>query len=121
MQWESRSDQQARKIVEDNARELFEAAERVARMLKAGAVSVDYVNEAAFTIRIRRPSGVADVLLAIGVGLLGIAGGVLAIIVTAPPNAPLHLQSWVDPTFIAVACAGFLLAGIGGALKVKAA
>lgn len=87
-------------------------------MLKAGAVSVDYVNSAAFTIQIRRPSGMGDVLLAVGFALLGIAGGVLAIVITA--TTPLHLQSWVDPTFIAVACAGFLLAGIGGTLKVKA-
>jgi hypothetical protein len=117
MLWEPQADQQARKIIEDNASELFVEAERVARMLKAGAVSVDYVNDAAFTIRIRRPSGVGDVLLALGVALLGIAGGVFAIIITAA--TPLHLKSWVDPTFIAVACAGFLLAGIGGTLKVR--
>jgi hypothetical protein len=118
MPWDPVANDRARKILGDNAEELFAEADRIARMLKAGAVSADYVDDAAFRLRIRRPSGMGDVLLATGVGLLGIAGGVLAIIVTA--TTPLHLQSWVDPTFIAVACTGFLLAGIGGTLKVRA-
>ena len=121
MQWEPKADERARAILKDYATELSEEAERVARRLKAGAVSVDYVDEAAFTIRIRRPSGAwADLLLAIGIGMLGIAGGVLAVVLTATASAPVKL-GWVEPTAIAVACAGFLLSGIGGTLKVKTA
>jgi len=118
MQWEPEADARARKVVEDCAWELSEEAERVARRLRAGAVSANYVDEAAFTIRIRRPSGAGDMLLALAFALLGIAGGVFAIVITA--TNPLHLKSWVEPTFTAVACAGFLLAGIGGTLKIKA-
>jgi hypothetical protein len=62
--------------------------------------------------------GWADVLLAIGIGMLGLAGGVLAVLLTAPANTHLKL-GWVEPASIAVACAGFLLSGIGGTLKVK--
>jgi hypothetical protein len=120
MQWEPKADERARTILRDYADELSEETERVARRLKAGAVSVDYVDEAAFTIRIRRPSGAwADLLLAIGIGMLGIAGGVLAVVLTAPAST-LKL-GWVEPASIAVACAGFLLAGIGGTLKVRVA
>jgi hypothetical protein len=119
MQWESDADARARKILEDHAKELSDEAERVARRLKAGAVSSDYVDEAAFTIRIRRPSGGwADVLLAFGIGMLGIAGGVLAVALTASASTHLKL-GWVEPASIGVACAGFFLAGIGGTLKVR--
>lgn len=118
MRWEAQADKRAREILEDLATELFEEAERVARRLRAGAVSEVYVDEAAFTVRLRRPSGLGDILLGIGLAMLGVAGGVLAIIATA--TTPLHLKAWVDPTFIAVACIGFLLAGIGGTLKIKA-
>jgi hypothetical protein len=119
MYWEQSADEQARAILRAHAQELSEEAERVAARLKAGAVSSDYVNEAAFTLRIRRPAGAwADVLLAIGICMLGIAGGVLAVILTTPASVHLKL-GWVDPASITIACAGFLLAGIGGTLKIK--
>jgi hypothetical protein len=120
MQWEAEADERVQKILTDHAMELSEEAERIARRLKAGAVSAAYVEEAALTIRIRRPSGAwPDLLLAVGIGMLGIAGGVLAVILTAPPGAHLKLD-WVGPASIAVACAGCLIAGIAGTLKVRA-
>lgn len=119
MQWEPQADICARKILADHAAELSEEAERVARRLKAGAVSADYVEEAAFTIRIRRPSGPwPDLLIAIGIAMIGIAGGVLAVILTEPSGIHVRL-GWVGPASIAVACAGFFLTGMGGTLKVK--
>src|SRR5215831_12980787 len=119
MQWESEADARALKIIGDHAQELSEEAERIAGRLKAGAVSAEYVSRAAFTIGIRRPSGAwADVLLAFGIGLLGVAGGVLAVVLTAPAGTHLKL-GWVAPTSIAAACVGCLLAGIGTTLKVK--
>lgn len=117
MQWENEADTRARKVLEECAIELSDEAERIARRLRAGAVSADYVDEAAFIIRIRRPSGLGDVLLAIGIGLVGIAAGVWVVHITA--TTTLHLASWVNPTFVAIACAGFLVAGIGGTLKIK--
>jgi hypothetical protein len=57
-------------------------------------------------------------LLAVGIGMLGIAGGALAVILTVPTGTTLKV-GWVEPVSIAIACAGFLLAGIGGTLKVK--
>jgi hypothetical protein len=121
MRWEPEADERARQILRDHARELSEEAERVAGRLKAGAVSPDYVDEAAFTIRIRRPRGAwADLLVAVGIGMVGVAGGVLAVVLTAPTGTHLKL-GWVEPTTIGVACAGFLLAGIGGTLKVRIA
>jgi hypothetical protein len=120
MHWESAADARARKIVGDHAQELSEEAERIAQRLKAGAVSAEYVDTAAFRIGIRRPSGAwADILLAFGVGLLGVAGGVLAVVATEPTGTHLKL-GWVAPASIVVACVGSLLAGIGTTLKVKA-
>jgi hypothetical protein len=117
--WESEADERARKILADYAVQLSEEAERVARRLKAGTVSVNYVEEAAFTILIRRPPGAwADLLIALGIGLVGLAGGVLAVILTEPAGTHLHL-GWVNPAAIAVACIGFFLTGIGGTLKVR--
>ena len=96
-------------------------SKRVAVRLRAGAVSSEYVTEAAFTIRIRRSSGgVADVLLAIGICLLGLAGGVLAVVLTATASTHLKL-GWVSPAAIGRACAGFLLSGIGGTMKIRLA
>jgi hypothetical protein len=119
MQWEPKADDCARKILTDHATELSEEAERVARRLKAGAVSADYVEEAAFTLRIRRPSGPwPDLVIAVGIAMLGIAGGVLTVILTEPSGTQVKL-GWVGPASIAVACVGFFLAGIGGTLKVK--
>jgi hypothetical protein len=120
MHWEAEADTCARKILTDHATELSEEAERVARRLRAGAVSADYVEEAAFTIRIRRPSGPwPDLLIAVGIAMIGIAGGVLAVLLTEPSGAHVKL-GWVGPASIAVACIGFFLSGIGGTLKVKA-
>jgi len=119
MDWESAADARARQVLEDHARELFEEAERVAPRLKAGSVSATYVDEAAFTIRVRRPTGAAaDVLLAVGIALLGLAGGVLAVVLTLPTGTKLR-HGWVEPTAIGLACAGFLLAGVGGTIKVR--
>lgn len=119
MRWEPDADHRARELLANYAQELSEEAERLAFRLKAGGVSPDYVNDAAFTIRIRRPTrGWGDLLLAVGIGMLGISGGVLGIVLTTPASAHLKL-GWVEPAAIAIACVGFLLAGIGGALKVK--
>jgi hypothetical protein len=119
MHWESEADERARKILADHAVDLSEEAERVARRLRAGSVSADYVEEAAFNVLIRRPAGAwADLLLAVGIGMLGVAGGVLAVVLTTPSDAHPKL-GWVGPASIAVACIGFLMAGIGGTLKVK--
>jgi hypothetical protein len=121
MHWEPEADEYARKILQEHAIELSEEAERVAKRMKAGSVSADYVDEAAFALRIRRSSGAwPDLLLAIGIGLAGIAGGVLGVILTVPAGTHVKL-GWVGPASIAVACAGFLLAGIGGTLKIRSA
>jgi hypothetical protein len=120
MRWEPDADNRARELLMDYAQELSQEAERLACRLKAGAVSPDYVDDAAFTIRIRRPArGWGDLLLAVGICMLGLAGGVLGIVLTAPTSVHLKL-GWIDPVSIGIACAGFLLAGVGGALKVKA-
>ena len=119
MDWEPEADAWALAILRAHAKELAEEAERIARRLKAGSVSEPYVEEAAFTIRIRRPSGAwADLLLAVGICMLGIAGGVLAVVLTESSSTPLKL-GWVKPAAIGIACTGFLLGGIGGTLKVK--
>lgn len=119
MNWEPGADTRAREILAAHATELSAEAERVAQRLRAGTVSADYVAQAAFTILIRRPSGaMADLTLAIGIAMLGVAGGVLAVVLTEPTGTHLKL-GWVAPASIGVACAGFLLSGIGGALKVR--
>ena len=116
MDWDAKAEEQAREILEKNTQELFGEAERIARRLKAGAVSAEYVSEAAFSIGIRRPSALGDLLLTIAFALLGLAGGVLVVVVTATTTLP--LKGWVDPTSIAIACLGFLMAGVGGTLKI---
>jgi hypothetical protein len=119
MHWESEADDRANKILANHGTELREEAGRIARRLRAGAVSADYVEQAALTILIRRPSGaVPDLLVAVGIAMLGIAGGILAVILTEPSDTHLKL-GWVGPASIAVACAGFFLTGIGGTLKLK--
>ena len=118
MQWEPEADGRARKIIRDHSVELSEESERVAKRLRAGAVSADYVDEAAFTIRVRRPpSAWGDLLLAVGVLLLGAAGGVLTVIASSTASTHLKL-GWVGPGSVVVACFGFLLGGIGGTIKV---
>lgn len=117
MDWDPKADARAKKLLEQHATELLAEAERIARRFSAGAVSVEYVNQAALTLKMRRPSAWADTLLSLGLAMMGLAGGVWTIDATA--STPLHLKSWVAPTFIAVACAGFLLAGMGGALKIR--
>ena len=118
MKWEPEADERSRAIFQDYAQELSDEAERLARRLKAGAVSAEYVTEAAFTIRMRRPSGWGDLLLAVGIALVGIASGVWVVDLTASHSTHFQL-GWVKPAAVAVGCLGCLMSGLGGALKVK--
>lgn len=120
MRWDTEADERATQVLAGYATQLFEEAERVAQRARAGSVSGSYVDDAAFTIAIRRPSSaIPDLLLALGIGLLGLAGGVLAVVLTTPSDVHLKL-SWVGPTAVSVALVGSALTGIGGALKVRA-
>lgn len=119
MNWADDADTKAGELLSAHAAELYAEAERIAMRARAGSVSSAYVDEAAFTIRIRRPgSALPDLLLAIGIGLVGIAGGVLAVVLTEPSDVHLKLN-WVGPAAIGMSCIGFLISGIGGALKLR--
>jgi hypothetical protein len=96
---------------------LYEEAERVARRSDAPGVSVEYVKAAATTIRLRRSSGIADIMLAIGPALTTLAGGVGVADVTA--TSGIKLSHWVVGVAYGAAGAGLLLTGAGVALKFK--
>lgn len=119
MNWEPGAEARAGEVLSDYAAELYAEAERVAARVRAGTVSAAYVDDAAFTIGIRRPSNaLGDLLLAVGICMIGLAGGVLAVILTTPKASHLDLH-WVGPTAVGISCAGFLLSGVGGALKIR--
>jgi hypothetical protein len=120
VKWDSEADEQAAEVLSGYAAQLYAEAERVAQRARAGSVSGAYVDDAAFTIGIRQPSSAwPDLLLAIGIGLVGIAAGVLAVMLTTPQDIHLKLD-WVGPAAVGLACIGFLLSGVGGALKLRA-
>lgn len=118
MRWSEEAEKAAKAIVRSHSDDLYEEAERVTVRAQANTVAPAYVTQAATTVAMRkRSSAVADVFLAIGPALAGIAGGVGVIELTA--TQPLYLHAWITGTAIGVGALGMLLSGAGGALKLR--
>lgn len=116
MNWADDARAEARGLLRAHAKDLYDEAERVADRADAPGVSVEYVRQAAATVRLRRTSGLADALLAIGPALTTLPGGIGVAQVTS--QTALKLESWVVVAAITCAALGLLLTGAGIALKL---
>lgn len=117
-EWPTAASNQAQAVLQRHAWELWEEAERVAHRNEATHVAPAYVDVAATTLRLRpRSSAVADVLLAIGPALAGLAGGVGVTVVTS--EAAIDLEGWVTAGSYATGALGLVMLGAGAALKLR--
>jgi hypothetical protein len=113
--WSRDADEVARNVVRRQMSDLYEEAERVAARSGADTVGPAYVSRAATNIGLRRESLVwADILLAVGLAMTGLSGGVLATDFTA---TQVHLHSWVTPVAVGVLVLGVALAAVGTTRK----
>lgn len=105
----------ANDVLRHNAQELRDEAERIARRAKSRSVSHDYVHQASDHLALHSPSEGADVQMAVGGVLLGVAGGFgAALLIT-----PVHVVLWIGVLAILIGVLGTAMFSIGCALKMR--
>ena len=115
MRWEADASDAATRVVRHNARELWDEAERIAVRAKASSVSPEYVRQASDRLYLHSPSASADVQIAVGGMILGIAGGFgAALLIT-----PVHIALWVGVLAVMLGVLGTALFSIGCTLKMR--
>jgi hypothetical protein len=115
LKWEQSASTAANDIVRLNAEELRDEAERVARRAKSATVSTHYVKQASDHLALHSPSAGADVQMAVGGVLLGVAGGFgAALLIT-----PVHIALWIGVLAIVIGLVGTAMFSIGCALKMR--
>jgi hypothetical protein len=117
MDWADDADETAREILRAHAQQLNDEAERIAQRAEAPGVSPEYVRQAAALLHLRRTSGAADAMLAVGPALATLGGGVGLAQLTS--SVSLRLDTWVIGGAYGSAAIGLLVTGAGIALKVR--
>ena len=115
MRWEADASDAATRVVRHDARELRDEAERIAVRAKASSVGPEYVRQASDRLYLHSPSASADVQMAVGGMILGIAGGFgAALLIT-----PVHIALWVGVLAVMLGVLGTALFSIGCTLKMR--
>ena len=115
MRWEADASDAASRVVRHNAQELRDEAERIAVRAKASSVSPEYVRQASDRLYLHSPSASADVQMAVGGMILGIAGGFgAALLIT-----PVHIALWIGVLAVMLGILGTALFSIGCTLKMR--
>jgi hypothetical protein len=117
MRWAADADAEAEAVLRGYAVELYTEAERVAKRADAPAVGSEYVQQAAATLKLRKDSAAADVMLAVGPALATLAAGVGVAEWTT--EASLELSGLMVGGTLATAGVGLLMTGAGIALKMR--
>lgn len=118
MGWTEGADREALAALTRHADALYSEAEAIATRARAGAVSQEYVAQAALTLHLAAPSTqVADVLF--GVGSL-LAGGALGTALSLGVQPQPDVSGWLIFALPALGVPGILFFAVGATLKFTA-